>query len=78
MFFFVLLQETESTEGKDKQEGEKEEQKEGKQEDSSTGKKEKKEEKPKLTTIRSDIKTNIVVTDLQDPDDEKLKQSKKL
>lgn len=70
--------ETESKEGKDKQEGEKEEQKEGRQEDSPSEKKEKKEEKPKLTTIRSDIKANVVVTDLQDPDDEKLKQSKKL
>lgn len=70
--------ETESTDGKEKQDGEKEEQKEGKQEDNSTEKKEKKEEKPKLTTIRSEIKTEVVLTDLQEPNEEKLKQSKKL
>lgn len=78
LIFFVILQETEGTEGKDKQEGEKEEHKEGKQDNSSSEKKEKKEEKPKLTTIRADIKADIVVTDLQDPNEEKLKQSKKL
>lgn len=70
--------ETADPEGKDTQEGEKEEQKEGKQEDSSSEKKEKKEEKPKLTTIRAEIKSDVVITDLQEPNSEKLKQSKKL